>query len=68
MTEVRRSWKQDVFLSERSPGAARSAARAIRDGVWTVADHPEVGRPVEHMGPEFREWPISFGASGYVAL
>jgi len=33
-----------------------------------VADHPDVGRPADDMDPEFQEWPISFGASGYVAL
>jgi plasmid stabilization system protein ParE len=33
-----------------------------------VADHPDVGRPVDNMDSEFQEWPISFGASGYVAL
>ena len=32
------------------------------------ANHPGAGRPVDDMDPEFREWPISFGASGYVAL
>ena len=33
-----------------------------------IADHPDAGRPVDDMDPEFQEWPISFGASGYVAL
>jgi plasmid stabilization system protein ParE len=56
------------FLTEKNPDAARRAAGAIRDGMQTVADHPNVGRPVDDVDPEFQEWPISFGASGYVAL
>ena len=56
------------FLDEKNPDAARRAASAIRDGMKIVADHPDVGRPVDDMDPEFQEWPISFGASGYVAL
>ena len=56
------------FLAEKNPAAARRAAGAIRDGMQIVADHPDVGRPVDDMDPEFQEWPISFGASGYVAL
>lgn len=56
------------FLAEKNPDAAMRAASAIRDGMKIVADHPDVGRPVDDMDPEFQEWPISFGASGYVAL
>ena len=33
-----------------------------------MARHPEIGRPVEELSPEFREWFIPFGGSGYVAL
>lgn len=56
------------FLAEKNPDAAKRAASAIRDGMRILADHPDVGRPVDDMDPEFQEWPISFGASGYVAL
>jgi plasmid stabilization system protein ParE len=56
------------FLAEKNPDAARRAASAVRDGMQIIADHPDVGRPVDDMDPEFQEWPISFGASGYVAL
>jgi ParE toxin of type II toxin-antitoxin system, parDE len=27
-----------------------------------------VGRPADRMEPEYREWPIGFGDSGYVVL
>jgi len=56
------------FLKDKNPLAARRAVRAIREGLNVLADQPQVGRPVENMEPEFREWLISFGDSGYVAL
>lgn len=65
LADVQRLYR---FLAEKSPDAARRAASAIRDGMQIVADHPDVGRPVDYMDPEYLEWPISFGASGYVAL
>ena len=65
LADVRRLHR---FLAVKNPDAARRAAQAIRDGMQVVAAHPEAGRPVENMQPEFREWPINFGASGYVAL
>ena len=33
-----------------------------------LARHPEIGRPVEEMPAEFREWLVPFGDSGYVVL
>ena len=57
-----------AFLKAKNPLAARRAVRAIREGLNLLADQPQVGRPVENMEPEFREWLISFGGSGYVAL
>jgi len=56
------------FLKDKNPLAARRAVRAIREGLGLLADQPQVGRPVENMEPEFREWLISFGDSGYVTL
>lgn len=56
------------FLADKNPDAARRAAGAIREAMQIVAKHPQTGRPVEDMDPAFREWPIPFGATGYVAL
>ena len=56
------------FLAEKNPDASRRAAKAIREGMNILADQPGVGRPVEEMDPEFREWLIPFGDSGYVSL
>jgi plasmid stabilization system protein ParE len=36
--------------------------------VQIILQHPEVGRPAEEMEPEYREWPIDFGNSGYLVL
>lgn len=56
------------FLAEQNPDAARRPVKAIRAGVKVVAQHPEIGRPAEEMEPEYREWLINFGDSGYIAL
>ena len=56
------------FLVQKNEDAARRAVKAIRDGVKLLAFQPEIGRPVENMDAEFREWVIDFGSSGYVAL
>ncbi|MHC1550718.1 type II toxin-antitoxin system RelE/ParE family toxin [Phyllobacterium sp. K27] len=56
------------FLTPKDTDAARRAVKAIRAGVKILAHQPRIGRPVEDMDPEFREWLIEFGNSGYVAL
>ena len=56
------------FLTPKSRDAAKRSVKAIRQGVKALAKHPEMGRPVEEMPPEFREWVIEFGHGAYVAL
>jgi plasmid stabilization system protein ParE len=56
------------FLADRNADAARRAVKAIRERVKVLAHQPGVGHPVEDMEPEYREWLINFGDSGYVAL
>ena len=56
------------FLAVKSPDAAKRAVQAIRGEVQILASNPEVGRPAIDMDPEFREWLVDFGDSGYVAL
>lgn len=56
------------FFAEKNRDAANRAAQAIRSGVQIILQHPEVGRPAEEMEPEYREWLIDFGNSGYVVL
>ncbi|MGA9864834.1 MAG: type II toxin-antitoxin system RelE/ParE family toxin [Acetobacteraceae bacterium] len=55
-----------AFLEPKNPDAARRAISAIRLGVRLLETHPEVGRPVEGMESEFRDWWIAFGKGGYV--
>ena len=56
------------FLAPQSREAAQRAVRAIREGVKLLGSHPEMGRPVEDLPTEFREWGIEFGGGAYVAL
>ena len=56
------------FLAPKSPEAAKRAVRVIRQGVKALGKHPEIGRPVEELSPEFREWVIEFGSGAYIAL
>jgi plasmid stabilization system protein ParE len=55
------------FLLPKSPDAARRAIKAIREAVKVLAHQPGVGRPVDDLPPEYREWVIDFGDSGYLA-
>ena len=56
------------FLAEKNIEAANRAVKLIREGVKIIADQPGIGRPVEGMESEYREWLIDFSGSGYVAL
>lgn len=56
------------FLAEKNVSAARQAIKTIRASLNILAEQPEAGRPAEHMAPEFREWLIPFGGSGYIAM
>ena len=54
------------FLAEKNPDAATRAVKTIRAGMKVIEHQPGVGRPIVDMEPEYREWLIDFGASGYV--
>ncbi|HBX40808.1 type II toxin-antitoxin system RelE/ParE family toxin [Vibrio sp. 2026] len=55
------------FLRPKNPTAAERAAKAIIQGVQALGELPRIGRPIEDMPEEFRDWLIDFGDSGYVA-
>ena len=55
------------FMAPKNLDAAKRAVNAIRQGVKVLGQQPGVGRPVEDMPDEFRDWIIDFGDSGYVA-
>jgi plasmid stabilization system protein ParE len=56
------------FLAPKSGDAAMRAVKAIRQGVKLLGEHPEMGRPVEDLPEEFREWVIEFGSGAYLVL
>jgi plasmid stabilization system protein ParE len=56
------------FLAPKSTDAASRAVKAIREGVKLLESHPEMGRPVEELPVEFREWIIEFGSGAYIVL
>lgn len=55
------------FLRPRNADAARRAGEAIRQGVRMLGLYPRMGRMLEELPEQYREWPIDFGDSGYVA-
>ena len=56
------------FLAPKSRDAAKRAVKAIRQGLKLLGKHPEMGRPVDELPTEFREWVIEFGSGAYVVL
>lgn len=56
------------FLAGKNIDAAKRAVKAIREGVKVIVQQPGIGRPVQDMEPQYREWLIDFGDSGYLAL
>lgn len=55
------------FLRPKNPAAARRAGESIIKAVKVLGHQPQIGRPVPDMSEQYREWPIDFGDSGYVA-
>ena len=56
------------FLVEKNAQAAQRAVKVIQDAAKHLRDHPSIGRPVDGMAVEFREWLIDFGHDGFVML
>ena len=54
------------FLASKNPNAAKRAVSSIRQGVKVLGEQPEIGRLIDELPVEFRDWPIGFGAWGYV--
>jgi plasmid stabilization system protein ParE len=50
-----------AFSLPRSRDAAKHAVKAIRQGVKALGKHLEIGRLIEELPPEFREWVFEFG-------
>lgn len=65
LADVQRLYR---FLASKDADAARIAVAAIRSGVKILAHQPSLGRPIEEMEVEYRQWLVDFGDSGYIAL
>jgi plasmid stabilization system protein ParE len=55
------------FLLPKNPIAANKAIKTIRKALLLLGHHPKIGRPIDDMPEEFRDWIIDFGDSGYIA-
>lgn len=63
LLDVQRPYR---FLASKNKDAAQRAVTAIRQSVKVLSLQPGMGRPVEGMDNEFRDWIIDFGDSAYV--
>jgi plasmid stabilization system protein ParE len=55
-------------LRPKNPAAARRAGETIINAIRVLGQQPKIGRPVDDMPTEYREWLIDFGDGGYAAL
>ncbi|WEJ71360.1 type II toxin-antitoxin system RelE/ParE family toxin [Pseudomonas sp. PSE14] len=55
------------FLRETNPTAARRAGQIILQATQALGAHPQMGRLIDDLPVVYREWPIDFGDSGYLA-
>lgn len=56
------------FLKPKNAELAKRAAKTIVKAIQVLGLQPSIGRPIDGMDADFREWVIDFGSSGYVAL
>ena len=54
------------FVAPKNLDAAKRAVKALRTGFYVLQLQSAIGRPIDDMPTEFREWIIDFGDSGYV--
>ena len=54
------------FLSAKNSSAAKRARESILKSIQVLRRQPHIGRPVEDMPDEYREWVVDLGDSGYV--
>ena len=54
------------FLRPLNPASAKRASERTRNSLQVLAHQPHIGRPIEELPDEFREWVIEFGDNGYL--
>ena len=52
------------FLRPLNPVAAKRASDRIRNSLQVLGHQPHIGRLIEELPNEFREWVIEFGDNG----
>jgi plasmid stabilization system protein ParE len=55
------------LLGAKNPAAAKRAAAAIAKSIQLLGQQPQIGRPIGDLDPAYRELPITFGNTGYIA-
>jgi plasmid stabilization system protein ParE len=55
-------WQKKTLMRPNAP------SKRIREAMKLLQQQPGLGRPAEHMEPQYRERIINFGESGYMAL
>lgn len=66
-TAIRDIERLRAFLRSKNPSAAKRAGEAIVQGVQGLGLHPHMGRLIDDLPEQYRDWLIDFGSSGYVA-
>lgn len=64
---IRDLYRLQKFLRPKNPAAAKRAADTITKALKILGLQPLMGQPAANMPEHYREWPIPFGGSGYVA-
>jgi plasmid stabilization system protein ParE len=54
------------FLASKNISAAKRGVSTLREGVKLLGNQPGIGRPIDDMSDEFREWIIDYGDTGYI--
>ena len=54
------------FLRPLNPASSKRASERIRNSLQVLGHQPHIGRPIEELPDEFREWVIEFGDNGYL--
>ena len=56
-----------IFLRLKNPLATKRTGETIVKGLQALGTHSHVGRLVEYLPDQYREWRIDFGDIGYFA-
>ena len=54
------------FLRPLNPASAKRASERIRNSLQVLGHQSHIGRPIEELPDEFREWVIESGDNGYL--